>query len=212
MASGLAELLLRARIVPVAVFSDVQSALTTAAILLEESIPLIEVTLRTEAAFDCIDAVSGKFDRLLVGAGSVLSRESLKRAVEAGARFGVAPCFDPELLAYAAEIEVPFIPGVATPSELGGALRAGARLVKIFPAADLGGAAYINAITSPFKMYDFSLIPTGGISDKNIKEYLAAKHVVACGASFIVDSALIERGDYDAIRERIARVRELISI
>ncbi len=211
MAFALAELFSRTKIVPVAVFNDVQSALATASILIEESSPLIEITLRTEAAFDCIEAVSSQFDGMLVGAGSVLSRESLKRAADSGAGFGVAPCLDPGLMEYAAELELPFIPGVATPSELGGALRAGARLVKVFPAADLGGAAYINAITSPFKMYDFSLVPTGGISDKNIREFLAAKHVVACGASFIVDGALIEKGDYQAIRGRIARVRELIS-
>jgi 2-dehydro-3-deoxyphosphogluconate aldolase/(4S)-4-hydroxy-2-oxoglutarate aldolase len=199
------------RVVPVAVFEDPNAALRTAEILMENSFPLLEITLRTPAAFDCIGALAKRFPDLLVGAGSVLSADALRKASDLGARFGVAPCLDAEVLSAASALGLPFVPGVATPSELNAALKSGLDLVKIFPASNLGGPAYIAAVTAPFKMYSYGLIPTGGVNEGNLAEYLKAPHVVACGASYFVDSALIGKGDYAAIRSRVARVKEILS-
>ncbi|RPI94902.1 MAG: 2-dehydro-3-deoxyphosphogluconate aldolase, partial [Spirochaetales bacterium] len=145
-----------------------------------------------------------------VGAGSVLSVESLKRAADAGAAFFVAPCLDLEVIEYASALALSFIPGVATPSELNQALRIGCDVVKIFPAGVLGGVKYIDAVTAPFKTRRFGLIPTGGIDDTNVAEYLNNPFVIACGASSIVDQSLIGSGDYVALARKIRSMKKAV--
>ncbi|TAL31920.1 MAG: bifunctional 4-hydroxy-2-oxoglutarate aldolase/2-dehydro-3-deoxy-phosphogluconate aldolase [Spirochaetes bacterium] len=206
MTASLAEILRTARVVPVAVFEDLNAALETAAVLVRGSLPVIEITLRTKAALDCIRAVSDKFPDLQTGAGSVLSVEALDDAHKAGARFAVAPCLDPDVVRHAREIGIPFVPGVATPSELNCALKLGCEIIKIFPAEDLGGPAYINALTAPFKLKEFSLIPTGGINEKNIGGYFSIPRVIACGASYVVDSRLVEKGDFASLADRVRSI------
>ncbi len=201
----------KAKIVPVAVFNDVRAALKTAEILIENSILLVEVTLRTPQAFDCLEAIAKKFDELLVGAGSVLTPEALKKSADKGARFGVAPCLDSSVTAAAASMRFPFIPGVSTPSELNAALGMGIDHIKIFPASNLGGPGYISAVTAPFNMYTFHLVPTGGVNENNLLEYLKNPRVIACGASYFIDSALIEKGDFETVKARVARVKEILS-
>jgi len=199
-----------AGVVPVAVFNRKDDALAVAGLLMENGLPLVEVTLRTEAAYECIEAMASMYPDMLVGAGSVLSPEAMKKAADRGARFGVAPCNDPEVYRAARSMGVPFVPGVATPTELNNALRMGAGLIKIFPASDLGGVGYINALCAPFKMEEFGLIPTGGINEKNIASYYASPRVIACGLSYIVDTALAEKGDLKTLAERIRTVQSII--
>jgi 2-dehydro-3-deoxyphosphogluconate aldolase/(4S)-4-hydroxy-2-oxoglutarate aldolase len=146
---------------------------------------------------------------MLVGAGSVLTKEALGQAVEAGARFGVAPCLDQEVVNHARSMNIPFVPGIATPSELYSALKSGCVIIKIFPAVELGGVNFIKSIAAPFKMMSFHLMPTGGINDKNLTEFLGAERVIACGATFIVDSRLVDAGDYNGIEDRIKKVKDL---
>lgn len=208
MDARIRELVRKAKIVPVAVFGDTKSAVRTAALLEEASLPLVEVTLRTEAAFDCIREIARTLPGVTVGAGSVLSVESLKKAADAGAAFFVAPCLDAEVMEYASALDVSFIPGVATPSELNQALKSGSEIIKIFPAGVLGGVKYIDAVTAPFKTRRFGLIPTGGIDESNVAEYLANPFVVACGASSIVDPTLVNAADYDALASRIAGMKK----
>lgn len=208
MDARIRELIRKAKIVPVAVFGDTKSAVRTAALLEEASLPLVEVTLRTEAAFDCIREIARTLPGVTIGAGSVLSVESLKKAADAGAAFFVAPCLDNEVMEYASALDVSFIPGVATPSELNQALKSGTEIVKIFPAGVLGGVKYIDAVTAPFKTRRFGLIPTGGIDESNVAEYLANPFVVACGASSIVDPALVNAADYDALARRIEGMKK----
>lgn len=199
------------RIVPVAVFKNAEQAVAAAEMLAENELFLIEVTLRTEAAFKCIETISSRFSKMLVGAGSVLSVESLRRSVDSGARFCVAPCLDFDVLEESTLLNVPFIPGISTPTDLNNALKRGARVIKIFPAADLGGISYINAVCAPFKMMEFGLIPTGGINAGNVAEYYSNPKVIACGLSYIVDASLIEKGDYNTLDERIKKIKEVIA-
>lgn len=208
MDARIRELIRKAKIVPVAVFGDTKSAVRTAALLEEASLPLVEVTLRTEAAFDCIREIARTLPGVTIGAGSVLSVESLKKAADAGAAFFVAPCLDTEVMEYASALDVSFIPGVATPSELNQALKSGSDIIKIFPAGVLGGVKYIDAVTAPFKTRRFGLIPTGGVGESNVAEYLANPFVVACGASSIVDPALVDTADYDALARRIEGMKK----
>ncbi|MBN1531817.1 MAG: bifunctional 4-hydroxy-2-oxoglutarate aldolase/2-dehydro-3-deoxy-phosphogluconate aldolase [Spirochaetes bacterium] len=192
-------------VVPVAVFRNADDACRVAEILLEGSITVLEVTLRTDAAYDCISRVAERFPEIATGAGSVLSVESLQRARDHGAGFGVAPCIDPAVAGHAAEKGFPFMPGIATPSELSLAL-ATARIIKFFPAAAMGGIDYLKAITAPFKTFDYHLVPTGGVNDGNYLQYLKEESVIACGMTYPVDAALLEKGDFGAVRERVSRI------
>ncbi len=205
------DILKNTRIIPITVLKSVKDALETAEILIENSINILEITLRTEIAFKCIQEVTKNFPELLVGSGSVLSRDALKQAIESGAKFAVSPALDLELTEYAISKDITFAPGINTPSELNSALKLGLKLIKVFPASNLGGPDYIKAITAPFRMYDFHLIPTGGINEKNISDYLRNERVIACGASYITDSKLIEEGKYDEIGNRIKKFKDLIA-
>ncbi len=198
------------RVIPVAVFSTADEAERVTELLLEGGISVLEITVRTDAAYDCIERISGAYSEMSVGAGSVLSVDSLTRSRDAGARFAFAPCFDRGVCVHAKSTGVPFIPGIATPTELQGALEF-SDVVKIFPAAGLGGPGYIKAVTAPFKLRDFSLIPTGGISEENYLDYLSLERVASCGMSYVVDSSCIAGGDYAALRERIRKIREGLS-
>ena len=202
--------LIKTKFIPIAVFNDPARALKMAEVLTAGSINILEITLRTDAAFKCINEISKKFPDLLLGCGSVLSKDALKRAADEGAKFGVAPSFDPEIVDYAASINIPFIPGTVTPTELYNAVKAGIKIIKVFPVSNLGGVDYLNAITAPFKILDFHIVPTGGINEKNLPDYLRQERVIACGASYIVDSKLIEKGDFTELAGRIKRLREMI--
>ena len=140
------EAIARNRIVPVGVFPDDASAIKVSDLLQRNSIDLVEVTMRTDTALSSIVKICGAFSGMIVGAGSILSEEELVRAVDAGARFAVSPHLDVRLVKRARELGVVYVPGVSTPSELGAALSEGSDIIKIFPAHNLGGAAYINAV------------------------------------------------------------------
>ncbi len=193
------------RIIPVAQFGEAEPAFNTAELLIKHSIHILEVTLRTEGAADIIMRLRKKFPDLMVGAGSVLSLEALKRAIDSGASFCVAPGTDTELIDYSLSKKIPFIPGVATPTELNAALKK-CEVIKVFPISLLGGVEYIKAITAPFKLKSLYLIPTGGVNQDNYREYLKQDRVAAVGMSYIVDSALIQKGDFAALEERMIKV------
>jgi len=201
----LKETLAIVKVVPVCVFDNVDSALKTAELLMKNRVNIIEITLRTEAAFDCIAAVVKEFKDMAAGAGSVFNAEQLKKAQGAGSVFAVSPCFDEDLIDVAEKSAIPFVPGVATPGELFRAIKR-TSVIKLFPAESLGGTDYIKAAFAPFKMFDYSLMPTGGIDNKNFRKYLELDKVIACGMSYPVSDKLIGEGRYDLLDERIKEV------
>jgi 2-dehydro-3-deoxyphosphogluconate aldolase/(4S)-4-hydroxy-2-oxoglutarate aldolase len=148
----LKDLLQRMKSVPVCVFDETESAVKTAELLLKHGVEVIEVTLRTENAFNCLKAIKKEFKEAKLGAGSVLKSDDFQRAADCGAVFAVSPCFDESLCEAARKINIPYIPGISTPSELFKALKY-TDLIKIFPAAALGGVDYINSISAPFKIF-----------------------------------------------------------
>ena len=208
---NLLDVLGKTKIIPVAVFKSEYGALKVAELLMKNSFHLLEITLRTEIAYKCINEISRNFPDILLGSGSVLSKENLVRSIDSGAKFGVAPSLDLGVVEYALSGNIRFIPGVATPTELHTAIKSGSDIIKLFPATQLGGVNYIKAIVSPFNMINFSLVPTGGINEKNISEFLQADRVIACGASFMIDSRLIENGNFEEIENRIVKVKEKLS-
>ena len=196
------------RIVPVTAFDDGDQAQDTARALIRGGVTCIEVTFRTAAAAEAI-ARAAEIDGLLVGAGTILSVEQLHSAVEAGARFGVAPCLNPDVVAAAQESGLPFFPGVATPTEIDRARELGIDTVKVFPAGLLGGPAFLKAMAAVYP--DVGFIPTGGIDAASAPEYLAIPAVVAVGGSWIAPSDAVRAGRYDEIAERARRAREALS-
>ena len=186
-------------VVPVVVLEDAKYALPLAEALTEGGLPCAEVTFRTEAAEESIRLMSENYSEMLVGAGTVLSVEQVDRAVAAGAKFIVSPGFDPEIVDYCLEKKIPVFPGCITPSEVAQAVKRGLKVVKFFPAEQAGGVAMIKAMAAPYTMVKF--MPTGGISAKNLKDYLECDKIICCGGSWMVKGDLIRNGEFDKIRE-----------
>ena len=196
-------------IVPVAVIDDSKDAVSLAQALIDGGLPCVEVTFRTSAAAASIKLISDAFPEMLVGAGTVLSVEQARRALEAGARFVVAPGLDEELVDFCLEHDVPVYPGCATASEITQAYKRGLRVVKFFPCGQLGGLATIKALAAPFVGMRF--IPTGGISVDNVGTYLASDKVLACGGSWMLPAQLVREGKFDRITELVREAVSLVS-
>lgn len=199
MSKQMEEKIAELKVVPVVVLEDAKDAAPLAKALCEGGLPCAEVTFRTAAARDSIKAMTDAYPDMLVGAGTVLTTEQVDSAVEAGAKFIVSPGFDPEIVDYCLEKEIPVFPGCITPSEVAQAVKRGLRVVKFFPAEQFGGVATIKALSAPYVGLKF--MPTGGISAKNLKEYLACKPIVACGGSWMVKKDLIQAGEFEKIKE-----------
>ncbi len=201
----LKETLAVVKVVPVCVFNNVDSALKTAELLIKKNVKIIEITLRTESAFSCIEAVVKEFNDITAGAGSVFTSEQLKKAEAAGAEFAVSPCLDENVLDEAEKLDIPFVPGVATPGELFRAVKR-TKIIKLFPAESLGGTEYIKSAFSPFKLFDYHLMPTGGVDNNNFRKYLDLDKVIACGMSYPVSDKLVNEGRFDLLEERINEI------
>ena len=195
-------------IIPVVVLDDAKDAEPLARALCEGGLPCAEVTFRTAAAEETIRKMSAAFPDMLVGAGTVLTTEQVDRAVAAGAKFIVSPGFNPEVVKYCQEKNIPITPGIQTPTEIEAALSLGLKTVKFFPAEPAGGLKMIKAIAAPY--VDVTFMPTGGISASNVREYLAYDRIVACGGSWMVKKDLVAAGEFDKIREMVAEAAAIV--
>ena len=184
-------------VVPVIAIDDANLAPDLARALLAGGLPLAEVTLRTEAGEQAIRRIADEIPEVLVGAGTVLTAEQARRAQEAGAKFVVSPGFNPEVVAWCVANNMSVVPGCATPSDMERALGFGLECVKFFPAEQAGGLAYLKAVSAPYPQLHF--IPTGGISPKNLREYLNFGKILACGGSWMCPKELINAGEWDKI-------------
>jgi 2-dehydro-3-deoxyphosphogluconate aldolase/(4S)-4-hydroxy-2-oxoglutarate aldolase len=187
------------RILPVIVIDDPDDALPLARALRDGGLPCAEVTLRTPRAMDVIRRMTSEAPDVLVGAGTVLSPTQAADARAAGARFVVAPGFNPAVVEYCQSIELPVFPGVCTPTEIEMALGAGLSVLKFFPAEPIGGLPFLEAIAAPYTTV--SLIPTGGIGPSNLASYLAFPRVVACGGSWMAPNDWVSAKQFDRIRD-----------
>lgn len=160
-------------------------------------VPVAEVTFRAAGADTAIRLMREAWPDMLVGAGTVLTTEQVDRAMAAGAQFVVSPGFDPELVAYCQKQNLPIYPGCTTPTDYHAAYKFGLEVLKFFPAEQSGGLAKIKAMSAPFPM--FKVMPTGGISLKNLKEYLSCPVICACGGSYMVTADLIDNQKWDEI-------------
>jgi 2-dehydro-3-deoxyphosphogluconate aldolase/(4S)-4-hydroxy-2-oxoglutarate aldolase len=191
------ELLHGLPVIPVVVLDSPRSAVPLAAALADGGLPCAEVTLRTPAALDALRAMARE-PGMLVGAGSVVTADQVDRAVDAGARFVVSPGLSDTVLARCRALGVPALPGVATAGEIMRALETGVELVKVFPAAHLGGPAGMRSLAAPFPSVQF--VPTGGIGQGDLAAYLALDAVAAVGGSWMVSTDLVRAARYDEVR------------
>ena len=200
-------------VVPVIAINDASHALPLAEALLEGGLGVAEITFRTEAAEEVIATLSQKLPEMLTGAGTILTREQAKRAASAGATFGLAPGYDPEILAAARERRMEFAPGIMTPSEISLAAAQGCRLMKFFPATPAGGPSMLKNINAPFAHMGIRFIPTGGATLDTMKDWLALPEVAAVGGTWIAKPEDMRNGDWSGIagraRAAVARVREI---
>ena len=201
------ELLEKAPVVPVVVIDDASNAVPLAKALVRGGLPVIEVTMRTAAAADAIAAIASDVPEALVGAGTVLSGDQARTIVSAGARFIVSPGIHDDVVAAANELSVPVIPGVATATEAQYAWNLGLRILKFFPAGQAGGTAMIKALSAVFR--DCEFMPTGGVSAKNLHEYLGIPSVLACGGSWLTPADAIADGDFQRITDLAAEAVEI---
>jgi len=204
------ETLKSAGIIPVIVIENEEQAVPLAKALVKGGLPVLEVTFRTKAAAGAIAAIKREVPEAIVGAGTILTVEQLRAAKEAGAVFGVAPGFDPVIMAAAKAEQIPFCPGIATASELSQALTAGAPMVKFFPAEAAGGVKMIKNLLGAFRFTGVKFMPTGGVNLSNVGDYLAVPEIVACGGTWIVPKDALAAGDYDAIEKLAADASALV--
>lgn len=207
--STVAEKIAELGVVPVVVLEDAKDAAPLAKALVEGGLPCAEVTFRTAAAEESIKLMTAEYPDMFVGAGTVLTIDQVDRAVAAGAKFIVSPGFDPEIVDYCLEKEIPVFPGCITPSEVAQAVKRGLKVVKFFPAEQFGGVATIKAIAAPYVGLKF--MPTGGVNAKNLESYLGCDKIIACGGSWMVKGDLVKAGKFDEIKDLTAEAVKLVA-
>ncbi len=195
-------------IVPVLVLNNADDANPLAEALCKGGLPCAEVTFRTDAAEESIRIISKNYPQMFVGAGTVLSADQADRAFGAGAKFIVAPGFNPKVVEHCLKKGYPVCPGIMTPSEIEMALDFGLDAVKFFPAESAGGLKMIKAMAAPYTKVKF--MPTGGINPENVKEYLACDKIFACGGSWMVKGDLVKAGNFAEIERLTAQAAGIV--
>ncbi|WP_176013685.1 bifunctional 4-hydroxy-2-oxoglutarate aldolase/2-dehydro-3-deoxy-phosphogluconate aldolase [Victivallis sp. Marseille-Q1083] len=198
-----AEKLAKFKIIPVLELEELDSGLKMCELLVENGLPVAEITFRTPAAEAIIRAAVKRFPEMYIGAGTILSPSDLQLAFEAGARFAVAPGFNPTVVRTAVAERLNFVPGICTPSEIEQAAEQGVRFMKFFPALASGGPAYLKAVAAPYRQLELQFMPTGGVTLDNAAEFFAVREVAAVGGTWLGRRADIVAGNWEAIAANI---------
>lgn len=207
--NGLMQTISKIGVVPVIKLNNPErDAASLAKALCAGGVPVAEVTFRAAGADTAIRLMKEACPEIIAGAGTVTRAEQIDAAIAAGAQFIVTPGFDPELVAYAQKKDIPIFPGCTTASDYHAALKFGLELIKFFPAEQSGGLAKIKALAAPFPQ--FKVMPTGGVSLKNLKDYLSSPIIAACGGSYMVTADLIEGQKWDEITELCKKSIEIV--
>ena len=191
------------KIVPVVVIKNLEDTEPMLRALCDGGLPVAEITFRTACAADAIRLGCEKFPEMLIGAGTVINAEQANRAIDCGAKFIVGPGFAAEVAVVCRERGILYLPGCVTPTEIITAISYGVEIVKFFPCSNFGGLATIKALSAAFPTMKF--LPTGGISEENVREYLAFDKIVACGGSWMM------KGTPDEIREKTAKAMAVVN-
>ena len=202
------EKVFEAGIVPVVVLNNVEDAVPLARALLKGGICFMEITFRTECAAECISVISKEVPEVIVGAGTILNVDQAKTAVECGAKFIVSPGIDEETVRWAIENNISVIPGAVTPTEIMKAISLGLKTVKFFPADVYGGIKAIKALSAPFGQVKF--LPTGGVSEANLADFIGNKSVCAVGGSWVCKKDDVLVHDWNKITALAANAVKII--
>lgn len=206
--SNLNDKLAALKVIPVIAIKDAEDAIPLGKALVDNGMPCAEITFRTEAAAQAIRNMRKEFPEMLIGAGTVLTKEQVDEAIDAGVDFIVSPGFNPTTVKYCQEKGVAIVPGVNNPSLVEQAMEMGLRTLKFFPAEPSGGVSMLKALTA---VYPVKFMPTGGVSLNNIDDYLAVPSVLACGGTWMVPGNLIDNKQWDElgllVKDAVAKVQ-----
>ena len=205
-----AELFLQQRLMCITTIDKADDAIPLARALLAGGLNVMEITFRTTAAAESIQRIRREVPQMAIGAGTLLTAENVKAAVQAGAQFGVSPGLNETVLA-AAKAQMPFFPGVMTPSEVDRALNLGCKYLKFFPAEPAGGAAMLKALAAPFAHTGVKFLPTGGINAATLPNYLALPQVAAVGGSWMAEKKLVTEKAWSKITVITAEALKIVS-
>ncbi|PSW10833.1 ketohydroxyglutarate aldolase [Photobacterium rosenbergii] len=206
--SNLNDKLAALKVIPVIAIKNAEDAIPLGKALVDNGMPCAEITFRTEAAAQAIRNMRKEFPEMLIGAGTVLTKEQVDEAIDAGVDFIVSPGFNPTTVKYCQEKGVAIVPGVNNPSLVEQAMEMGLRTLKFFPAEPSGGVSMLKALTA---VYPVKFMPTGGVSLSNIDDYLAVPSVLACGGTWMVPGNLIDNKQWDElgllVKDAVAKVQ-----
>ncbi|MFX1315990.1 MAG: bifunctional 4-hydroxy-2-oxoglutarate aldolase/2-dehydro-3-deoxy-phosphogluconate aldolase [Promethearchaeota archaeon] len=197
------------KLIPVATIENLDDALPLGKVLVEVGLPIVEITFRTQVAGEVINFLTKEMPKLFIGAGTVLNVEQVNRAIDGGAQFIITPGFNPRVVDYCVNQNILIIPGVNTPTMVEWALDKGLKVVKFFPANLSGGVKMLKALAGPYPEMKF--VPTGGINNDTLIEYLKLSNVIACGGSWIVNKDLISSSNFEEIRKLTKEAVSLIN-
>lgn len=200
-------------VIAVITIEDAAQAVPLAKLLVDEGISAMELTLRTPAALDALEAITKEVPGMNAGVGTVLQPSQLDEIIKRKALFAVAPGCNPKVIDAALERNFPFGPGISTASEVEAAVEKGCRVLKLFPAEPLGGVSYLKSLNGPYGFLDLKYIPLGGLNSKNMGSWLERPEVLAIGGSWIAPAGMISSKDWSGIaanaREAVKIVREV---
>lgn len=194
------------KVIPVTAIDSADLALPLADALMAGGLPLIEITFRTRSAGEVIAKLKKERKGLLVGAGTILTAENLKTAIDSGAEFGVSPGLNPDIVKEAKKLGLPFFPGVMTPGEIEKGLSLGENIFKYFPSEAAGGTAMLKAVYAPYSHLDLKFIPTGGVNLENLRSYLELKSVLAVGGTMVAGKEDIASKQWDKISDTCRKI------
>jgi len=206
----LAEVLQNAPVVPLVKADDPAVAVATSRALAAGGLTVVEVVFRTDRALECLQAVADEVPDMIAGAGTVLTAAQARQALDSGAKFIVSPGLDDGVVGVARDAGVPVFPGIATASELQKAYNMGLDVVKFFPASIAGGIPAIKALASVFRNVRF--MPTGGVSAKNLAEFLTVPAVLACGGSWLTPDDAVAAGEYGVVTRLAEEALQIASV
>ena len=188
---------------PAVTIEDESKAQKIAETFLEAGLDVMEIPLRTKSAYKAIEIISTKVPEMKLGAGTILTATQVNDAINAGASFGLAPGFNPKVVAEAQSKSMPFIPGVMSPSEVELAYEMGCKLLKLFPAENVGGIKMLKALNGPYGHLGLQYIPMGGVNIGNMNEYLEISNVLAIGGSWLATKELISKNNFEQIKQNV---------
>lgn len=199
----------KSKIIPVITIDDPKDTIPLGKVLIKSGLPVAEITFRSEAAIEAIRMMRENYPNIVVGAGTVLNKDQVSEAKQAGASFIISPGLNEKTVEACRQLNIDFIPGVNNPSDIETAIEMGIDVLKFFPAEASGGVPMIKSLTAPYR--GIRLIPTGGITVKNIISYLSIPQVIACGGTWMVDRQLISRKQWGEVSRLCLEVARLVS-